>query len=146
MRLILIGLFAAFLLGCGEEPEVPERYGPVEVIRTPASFADDVEIVVSDVRIAPDAEVPGHSHAAEELVYVIEGSAIHVEDGLPDRTLRPGDMAVIPPETVHRPRGGPAGARAITVRFKLPERNERDAVPASVEQEQPTDEAAADES
>ena len=73
--------------------------------------------------------MPGHSHAAEELVYVIEGSAIHVEDGKPERTLRPGDMAVIPPETVHRPRGGPDGARAITVRFKLPERDERDDVP-----------------
>ena len=129
MRIILIGLIAAFLFACADERETPQRYGPVEVIRTPASFADDVEIIVSDVRIAPDAEVPGHSHAAEELVYVIEGSAIHVEEGLPNRTLRAGDMAVIPPETVHRPRGGPDGARAITVRFKLPEREERDAAP-----------------
>jgi len=120
MRIILTGLIAVLLCGCTEEPETPDRFGRVEVIRTPASFADDVEIIVSDVRIAPDAEVPGHSHAAEELVYVIEGSAIHVEDGLPERTLRPGDMAVIPPDTFHRPRGGPDGARAITVRFKLP--------------------------
>ena len=133
MRIILIGLIAASLFACGDERDTPQRYGPVEVIRTPASFAEDVEIIVSDVRIAPDAEVPGHSHAAEELVYVIEGSAIHVEDGLPDRTLRPGDMAVIPPETVHRPRGGPAGARAITVRFKVPEREERDPAPADDE-------------
>ncbi len=132
MRIILTGLIAAFLFACADEPETPVRYGPVEVIRTPASFADDVEIIVSDVRIAPDAEVPGHSHAAEELVYVIEGSAIHVEEGLPDRTLRAGDMAVIPPETVHRPRGGPAGARAITVRFKVGDREERD--PAPVEE------------
>ena len=146
MRIILTGLIAVFLLACAEEPEAPERYGPVEVIRTPVSFAEDVEIIVSDVRIAPDAEVPGHSHAAEELVYVIEGAAIHVEDGLPDRTLRPGDMAVIPPETVHRPRGGPDGARAITVRFKLPEREERDQVPVSGEEAPPGDEAPIDES
>ena len=131
MRIILTGLIAAFLVACADEPEAPVRYGPVEVIRTEASFAEDVEIIVSDVRIAPDAEVPGHSHPAEELVYVIEGSAIHVEDGKPDRTLRPGDMAVIPPETVHRPRGGPDGARAITVRFKLPERAEREEPPAA---------------
>ncbi|MDJ0709456.1 MAG: cupin domain-containing protein [Woeseiaceae bacterium] len=129
MRLFLTGLIAACLVACADEPEAPERYGPVEVIRTPASFADGVDIVVSDVRIAPDAEVPAHSHVAEELVYVIEGSAIHVEDGKPERTLRPGDMAVIPPETMHRPRGGPAGARAITVRFKLPDRAERDEPP-----------------
>ena len=129
MRIFLAGLIAALLVACADEPGSPERYGPVEVIRTPASFAEGVEIIVSDVRISPDGEVPGHSHAAEELVYVIEGSAIHVEDGKPERTLRPGDMAVIPPETVHRPRGGPDGARAITVRFKLPEREERDAVP-----------------
>ena len=129
MRNILTGLIAVCVIACAEEPETPERYGPVEVIRTQASFADDIEIIVSDVRIAPDAEVPGHSHAAEELVYVIEGSAVHVEEGLPERTLRPGDMAVIPPETVHRPRGGPDGARAITVRFKLPGREERDGVP-----------------
>lgn len=126
MRIILTGLVAVFLVACADEPGTPQRYGPVEVIRTPASFAEGVEIIVSDVLIAPDAEVPGHSHAAEELVYVIEGSAIHVEDGVPERTLRAGDMAVVPPETVHRPRGGPDGARAITVRFKLPEREERD--------------------
>ena len=145
MRIILTdliaGLMAAFLFACADETEPPQRYGPVEVIRTPASFAEDVEIIVSDVRIAPDAEVPGHSHAAEELVYVIEGSAIHVEDGLPERTLWAGDMAVIPPETVHRPRGGPAGARAITVRFKLQERAERDPVSA-VDEEPPTGEPA----
>lgn len=133
MRFLLAGFVATFLFACADEPDTPRRYGPVEVIRTPASFADDVEIIVSDVRIAPDAEVPGHSHAAEELVYVIEGSAIHVEEGLPERTLRAGDMAVIPPEAVHRPRGGPAGARAITVRFKLPGREERDAAPADPE-------------
>lgn len=138
MRIILTVLIAVFLVACADEPETPERYGPVEVIRTPASFAEDVEIIVSDVRIAPDAEVPGHSHAAEELVYVIEGSAIHVEEGLPERMLRSGDMAVIPPETVHRPRGGPDGARAITVRFNLPDREERDAAPAS-EAQAPTE-------
>lgn len=131
MRIILTGLVAVFLVACADEPGTAQRYGPVEVIRTPASFAEGVEIIVSDVRIAPDAEVPGHSHAAEELVYVIEGSAIHIEDGVPERTLRAGDMAVIPPETVHRPRGGPDGARAITVRFKLPERAERDPAGAS---------------
>ncbi len=128
MRFILIGLVAAFLFACADEPKTPLLYGPVEVIRTPASFAEGVEIIVSDVRIAPDGEVPGHTHAAEELVYVIEGSAIHVEEGLPERTLRAGDMAVIPPNTVHRPRGGPAGARAVTVRFKLPEREVQEAV------------------
>ena len=127
MRIILTGLIAALLVACADDPETPERYGPVEVIRTPVSFAEDVEIIVSDVRIAPDGEVPGHSHAAEELVYVIEGSAVHVQDGRPERTLRPGDMVVIPPETTHRPRGGPAGARAVTIRFKLPDREERDA-------------------
>ena len=140
MRIILTALIAAFLVGCADEPGTPQRYGPVEVIRTPASFADGVEIIVSDVRIAPDAEVPGHSHAAEELVYVIEGSAIHVEDGLPERTLRAGDMAVIPPETAHRPRGGPAGARAITVRFKLQGRAERDASTAD-EEDSPAEES-----
>lgn len=126
MRIILTGLVAVLLVACADEPGTQQRYGPVEVIRTPATFAEGVEIIVSDVRIAPDAEVPGHSHAAEELVYVIEGSAIHIEDGVPERTLRAGDMAVIPPETMHRPRGGPDGARAITVRFRLPDRAERD--------------------
>ena len=144
MRFILTGLIAVFLLACSGEPDTPARYGPVEVIRTPASFAEGVDIIVSDVRLAPDAEIPGHTHAAEELVYVIEGSAIHVEDGLPDRTQRPGDMAIIPPETVHRPRGGPVGARAITVRFKLPERQERDPIPAN--DEGPATGAPADES
>ena len=133
MRIFVAGLFAVFLVACGDTQETPARYGPVEVMRTPLSFAEDVEVIVSDVQLAPDTEVPNHSHAAEELVYVLEGSVVHVEEGLPERTMRAGDMVVIQPEAAHSPRSGPEGARAVTIRFRLPDRAERDPVPPTAD-------------
>ncbi len=133
MRIFVTAVFAVILFGCGDAAETPARYGPVEVMRTQLSFAPDVEVVVSDVQLAPDTVVPNHSHAAEELVYVLEGSVVHVEEGLPERTLRAGDMVVIKPESAHAPRSGADGARAVTVRFRLPGRAERDPVPATAD-------------
>ncbi len=133
MRIFVTALVAVFAVACGDAEETPARYGPVEIMRTPLSFAEDVEVIVSDVRLAPDTEVPNHSHAAEELVYVLEGSVVHVEEGLPERTMRAGDMVVITPEAAHSPRSGPDGARAVTIRFRVPGRAERDPVPATAD-------------
>lgn len=95
------------------------------MLRGPITISDDLEVIISDVVIPPGASVPRHYHPGEEFVYVIEGSAVHVEAGKPDQILSAGDAYVIPPEAEHAPRGGPDGARAVVFRVHkqgLPER------------------------
>ena len=95
------------------------------MLRAPITGVDGIEVLISDVVIPAGAAVPSHYHPGEEFVYVIEGSAIHVEEGKQDQLIEAGEAFVIPPEAVHSPRGGPDGARAIVFRVHkegLPER------------------------
>ncbi len=107
------------------EAETRPPPGSNLMLRAPITISDGLEVIVSDVVIPPGATVPRHFHPGEEFVYVIEGSAVHVEAGKPDQVLSAGDGYVIPPEAEHAPRGGPDGARAIVFRVHkdgLPER------------------------
>ena len=90
--------------------------GSNEMLRSAIAAADGLEVIISDVIIPAGATVPRHYHPGEEFVYVIEGSAIHVEEGKPDQVLSAGDAMVIPPQARHSPIGGPEGARAIVFR------------------------------
>ncbi|MEL6687171.1 MAG: cupin domain-containing protein [Pseudomonadota bacterium] len=94
-------------------------------LREPITISNDLEVIISDVVIPPNATVPAHYHPGEEFLYVIEGSAIHVESGKEDQLLKAGDAYVIPPEAVHAPRGGPEGARAIVFRVHKQGKPER---------------------
>lgn len=99
--------------------------GSNEMLRAPITAAPGLEVLISDVIIPPGQEVPRHYHPGEEFVYVIEGSAIHVEDGKDDRLTEAGEAMAIAPEAVHAPRGGPNGARAIVFRVQLEGQPER---------------------
>ncbi|WP_427964127.1 cupin domain-containing protein [Altererythrobacter sp.] len=105
--------------------------GSNEMLRSALKSDPDHEVLISDVIIPPGAEVPRHFHPGEEFVYVIEGSAVHVEEGKPDRLIKAGDAMVIPPEAVHAPRGGPEGARAIVFRVHVAGQPERIPVPGT---------------
>lgn len=108
-----------------ETAETRPPPGSNQMLRAPITISDDLEVIISDVVIPPGATVPRHFHPGEEFVYVVEGSAVHVEEGKPDQVLSAGDAYVIPPEAEHAPRGGPDGARAIVFRVHkdgLPER------------------------
>ena len=99
--------------------------GSNEKLRSPIASADGLEVLISDVVIPPNATVPRHYHPGEEFLYVISGSAVHVQDGQDDIELTAGDSYVIPPRAVHSPRGGPDGARAVVFRVHrdgMPER------------------------
>ncbi len=105
-----------------------KRYPPPgsnQMLRAPITIADGLEVIISDVVIPPHATVPRHYHPGEEFLYVLEGSAVHVEEGQPDRILRAGDTYVIPPRAIHAPRGGPHGARAIVFRVHVEGADER---------------------
>lgn len=125
---------AALLTACGEtvveaQSASDRRHTPPpgsnQMLRAPITGVDGLEVIISDVVIPPNATVPRHYHPGEEFLYVIEGSAIHVEEGKPDRELKAGDAYVIPPRAEHAPRGGPEGARAIVFRVHVAGEEER---------------------
>lgn len=111
------------------EPQARADYRPPpgsnQMLRAPITIADGLEVIISDVVIPPNATVPRHYHPGEEFLYVLEGSAVHVEEGKPDRTLKAGDAYVIPPRAEHAPRGGPEGARAVVFRVHVEGMEER---------------------
>ena len=95
------------------------------MLRAPISIAEGLEVIISDVVIPPNGAVPRHYHPGEEFLYLIEGSAVHVEEGKEDQILKAGDAYVIPPKAEHAPRGGPDGARAIVFRVHVEGKPER---------------------
>ena len=99
------------------------------MLRAPLTMADGLEVIISDVVIPPIATVPRHFHPGQEFLYIIEGSANHVEEGQEDFVLSAGDAYVIPPRSIHAPRGGPVGARAIVFRVHVEGTDERTLVP-----------------
>lgn len=103
--------------------------GSNTMLRAPIEIADGLEVIISDVVIPPNAAVPRHYHPGEEFLYVIRGSAIHVEEGKGDRLLQAGDSYVIPPHAAHAPRAGAEGARAIVFRVHVEGKPERILVP-----------------
>ena len=90
--------------------------GSNEVLKAPLAGYPDLEVIISDVIIPPNATVPRHYHPGQEFLYLIEGSAVHVEQGKSDRLMKAGDSYAIAPQAIHSPRGGPEGARAIVFR------------------------------
>jgi quercetin dioxygenase-like cupin family protein len=59
------------------------------------------------VDIDAGASAAPHTHPGLETLYILEGELTLSVAGQPDRQLKPGDSAQIPPETVHS--GTPAG-------------------------------------
>lgn len=124
---LLTGLAGAASAHGGPQPAAAEAPPPGsnEKLRAPIASADGLEVLISDVVIPAGATVPRHYHPGEEFLYVISGSAVHVQDGQDDIILSAGDSYVIPPRAAHAPRGGPDGARAVVFRVHrdgMPER------------------------
>ena len=122
---ILLG-FIAGVLSCviafdWKEPKktlsLPSRApGSNEILRAPLSAANEIEVIISDVVIPANAQVPSHYHPGEEFVYVIEGQAVHVEDGLAEHIVKAGEGLVIQTGKIHAPRTEILPARAVVFR------------------------------
>ena len=98
-----------------EQLYIPE-FGSNDVFREVTHAAPGHELLVADLRLPPDAVGDAHYHPWEEYLYVIGGSAVLEVEGMEPRELVAGEGFVIPRETVHTPRAGPDGIRAIVVR------------------------------
>lgn len=81
-----------------------------QVKRTPVLTADIAtpgrEAVVVRGEIAPGASAPRHTHAGDEISYVLEGEVELLVDGEPPRTVKAGEAFVVPAGKVHGARNG----------------------------------------
>ena len=86
------------------------------------------------VTFAPHTEAPMHVHEEEQIVIVVEGEFDFTLDG-DTRTMRPGDVAVIPPWVPHGAVTGDVPCREIDM-FNPPRSTlvdyARDAAPGSI--------------
>lgn len=67
------------------------------------------EAVIARVELAPNARAGRHTHAGEEISYVIEGEAEISVEGQPPRKVKAGDGFVIPSGAKHDARNTGAG-------------------------------------
>ncbi|RSZ60298.1 cupin domain-containing protein [Massilia atriviolacea] len=103
---------ALALAGCAAPPPAPASAGGgivrTPVHRAPSSFAG-ADAVVMRVELAAGARAGRHTHAGDEIGYVLEGEGQLLVDGAPPRLLRAGDAFVVPAGVVHdahNPGGG----------------------------------------
>ena len=59
------------------------------------------EAVVARVELAPGASAGRHTHAGEEITYVIEGEVEVLIDGQPAKKVKAGEAFLIPSGAVH---------------------------------------------
>jgi len=103
--------------------------GSNEVLRSKVRVAGNLEVIIANVFIPPGAVVPRHYHPGEEFLYMVQGSAVQVEEGQADLEVKAGEAYVIPPEAIHAPYGGPDGGHAIVFRLHVEGQEERYLVP-----------------
>lgn len=84
-----------------------------ELQKLPLASDPSKEISIGVAVLQPGAPAERHSHAENEIGYVLEGEALLEVDEQPTRTIRAGDSFVIPARTVHRAK--PSG----TVPFRV---------------------------
>ncbi|HEY8250716.1 MAG TPA: cupin domain-containing protein [Burkholderiales bacterium] len=79
------------------------------ITRTPVQEQDlgslpGRQAVVARVEFAPGALVPKHTHAGEEIGYVVEGTIELIVEGQPPRIVKAGEGFLVPAGIVHEGR------------------------------------------
>jgi quercetin dioxygenase-like cupin family protein len=94
----------------GGAPKADGRFVEVSAVE-PVSFLPGLDFqpvlgedtMVNFVHFAPNTEAPRHAHAEEQIVIVLEGE-FDFELAGERRTMRPGDVAVVPSWVPHSAR------------------------------------------
>jgi quercetin dioxygenase-like cupin family protein len=117
-----------FTMVAGGEPAAPGRYVDVAGI-DPVEFLPGLgfrpvlgeRMLMNFVTFDPHTEAPLHVHEEEQIVVVLDGEMEFTIDG-DVRTMRPGDVAVIPGWVPHGARTNDTHCREIDV-FSPPRRS-----------------------
>src|SRR4051794_3026078 len=96
--------------GDGDFVAVADDYDGPNALRFLHPGSDD-DLQLFQVRMAPNAAIPSHAHAADEIIYVLAGAL-----QLGNRTLGPGSSVYIPGETLYGFAAGPDGLEFLNFR------------------------------
>ena len=98
-------LLAALLCAGGFIAAVPAAAQPGGIKREMMEKSDisvpGREAIVARIEVAPGVMGGRHTHAGEEISYVLEGEGELLIDGQPPRKLKAGDAFVVPAGTIH---------------------------------------------
>ncbi len=94
MKMLTLTLIACTLLG--QNPGIQRTVLEKKDISVPGR-----EAIVAHVEITPGSFAGKHTHAGEEISYILEGELELLVDGQPPRNIKKGESFVIPAGAKH---------------------------------------------
>ena len=76
----------------------------------------DKEVIVSEVDIPPNTQLPWHSHPGDEIFYVLSGTIVLMQRDQADIQSQEGEVRMIPRGVVHSGKTEEDGASLLIVR------------------------------
>ena len=109
---------AGLLLSSGLVPEThsSERPSADTLLRESLIGLADQEVIVNEVDIPPNTELPWHSHPGVEIFYVLSGSIVLMQKDQTDIQSQEGEVRMIPRGVVHSGKTAEDGASLLIVR------------------------------
>ena len=121
--MIVLGVFLVInhndVFAGGEKPVLEN------LMKSQLEGVKDTEIIVSRVTIPPNTSLPKHWHPGEEFAYVLEGSAVLLQEGKDEVIGKKGDVFKVPLNQIHTAMTTEEGATILVFRvheFGKPER------------------------
>ena len=87
------------------------------VLRRDTSFAENLEIIVQDLKVPANTAIAKHLHPGEEIAYIIDGALRLETEQEGDRLITEGETIFIEKQTEHAPVTGDETMRAIIIRI-----------------------------
>jgi quercetin dioxygenase-like cupin family protein len=142
LKIVFIAVFSAVAMAWAqdgyaqEKPSGAELPRPAEIpnvqpdvlLRTDIPGAPGRVLIVSRTTYQPNAHVAKHYHTSEITFYILEGTMKVQDEGKEPVTLRPGDVFLIKPGTVHEHWNPSATDKLVFIEHVMVEEGQRSAV------------------
>lgn len=102
--------------GMAHESYSSERPSAATLLRESLSGLADQEVIVNEVAIPPNTELPWHSHPGTEIFYVLSGSIVLMQRDQADIQSQEGEVRMIPRGVIHSGKTAEEGASLLIVR------------------------------
>ena len=118
LRRWFVVIAAGVLLSSGwvHESRSAERPSAGTLLRESLIGLADQEVIVSEVDIPPNTELPWHSHPGAEIFYVLSGSIVLMQRDQADIQSQKGEVRMIRRGVVHSGKTAQDGASLLIVR------------------------------
>lgn len=102
--------------GMAHESYSSERPSAATLLRESLSGLADQEVIVNEVAIPPNTELPWHSHPGTEIFYVLSGSIVLMQRDQADIQSQEGEVRMIQRGVIHSGKTAEEGASLLIVR------------------------------